>query len=201
VSNSAPQLDAQVEQLGSTAEPGVDAARLAQLITTHYDGVLRLVRSKLRDSDLAADLINDAIVITLEHVRQGRVMRIDNVAGYVFKVSMNLLRNYRRNADNRPDLRADPAALGDLSQYDSDGIQTEQFRRQALDVLESLKQPRDREVIKRFYVDEHDKQVICADLALTPQQFTLVISRARERLRQMFESKGLSRTDFFSLLL
>src|SRR5262249_16440895 len=135
-----------------TPAPGVpyDRAQLAELIKTHYDGLLRLFRSKLRNAELAADLVNEAILVTLEHARQGRLAHIDNIAGYVFKVAMNLLRNHRRNSDNRPQLRADVAALEQLSQYDADGIQTEQIRRQALALLDSLKLPRDREALKRF---------------------------------------------------
>lgn len=182
----------------SGADP--NPARVAEIIKTHYSGVLRLVRSKLRNAELAADLINEAIVITLEHHRQGRLLHLDNIPGYVFRVAMNLLRNHRRNTDNRPQARADVEALNDVGQYDVDGIETEQIRREALAVLESLKVPRDREALKRFYVDEHDRETICRDLGLTQQQFALVISRARERMRQLFQARGLRSTDFFCLL-
>jgi hypothetical protein len=114
---------------------------------------------------------------------------------------MNLLRNHRRNSDNRPQLRAAVDLLNEVGQYDADGIETEQIRRQALDVLQSLKLPRDREALKRLYVDEQDKEVVCRDLALTPQQLAMVISRARERMRQLFQARGLQRTDFFCLVL
>jgi RNA polymerase sigma-70 factor, ECF subfamily len=177
-----------------------EASRIAEIIRTHYSGVLRLVRSKLRDAELAADLINEAIAMTLEHHRQGRLRHSDNIPGYVFKVAMNLLRNHRRDTDNRPKARVEVEVLQDLAQYDADGIETEQIRREALAVLDSLKLPRDREALKRFYVDEQDKAVICRDLGLTQQQFALVISRARERMRQLFQARGLRRTDFFCVL-
>jgi RNA polymerase sigma-70 factor (ECF subfamily) len=178
----------------------LDPSRVAEIIKAHYSGVLRLVRSKLRNADLAADLINEAIAITLEHHRQGRLLHLDTIPGYVFKVAMNLLRNHRRNTDNRPQSRADVETLNDVAQYDADGIETEQIKREALVVLESLKLPRDRDAIKRFYVDEQDKETICRDLGLTQQQFALVISRARERMRQLFQARGLRSTDFFSVL-
>jgi RNA polymerase sigma-70 factor (ECF subfamily) len=184
----------------AAAAPDPDPSRVAEIIRTHYSGVLRLVRSKLRNAELAADLINEAIAMTLEHHRQGRLLHTDNIPGYVFKVTMNLLRNHRRNTDNRPQARVDVEVLNDIGQYDVDGIETEQIRREALAVLESLKLPRDREAIKRFYVDEQDKESICKDLGLTQQQFSLVISRARDRMRQLFQARGRRSTDFFCLL-
>jgi len=185
----------------TVSAPDPNAREVAVLIQTHYDGLLRLVRSKLRNAELAADLINEAIVITLEHQRAGRLLHIENVPGYVFKVTMNLLRNFRRNSDNRPQLRADVESLNEVGQYDADGVETEQIRRQALAVLEDLKLPRDREALKRLYVDEQDKEVVCRDLGLTHQQLAVVISRARERMRQLFQARGLQRTDFFCLML
>jgi RNA polymerase sigma-70 factor (ECF subfamily) len=178
----------------------LDPSRVAEIIRTHYSGVLRLVRCKLRNAELAADLISEAIVMTLEHHRQGRLRHSDNIPGYVFKVTMNLLRNHRRNTDNRPQARAAVEALDDVAQYDADGIETEQIRREALAVLESLKLPRDREALRRFYVEEQDRATICRDLGLTEPQFALVISRARERMRQLFQARGLRSTDFFGVL-
>jgi len=179
----------------------VDHAQLAALIETQYGGLLSLARRKLKDRELADDLINDAIVITLEHARLGRLTQIDSVGGYVFMVSMNLLRNYRRNIDNRHDLRADVEALDTLAVRDSDAIEAAQIKQKAKRVIESLASARDREVVKRFYLDEVDKQVICNELNLTPLQFTQVMSRARQRMKQTFDSLGFKRGDFFSVSL
>jgi RNA polymerase sigma-70 factor (ECF subfamily) len=46
---------------------------------------------------------------------------------------------------------------------------------------------RDIQVLFRFYLAEHDKKQICADLGLTSMQFNLVIHRARERYRELYE--------------
>jgi RNA polymerase sigma-70 factor (ECF subfamily) len=46
---------------------------------------------------------------------------------------------------------------------------------------------RDIQVLFRSYLAEHDKKQICADLGLTSMQFNLVIHRARERYRELYE--------------
>jgi len=173
-------------------------SEVARLIETEYRGLIGLVRSKLRDRDLAADLVNEAIVVTLEHAKSGRLARTDQIGGYVFTVSMNLLRNHQRNSDNRQDLRSSVDELNAVAIHDRDVTEDSELRRKAQHVLESLSSIRDREVIKRFYFDEDDRQVICTDLGLTPLQFTQVISRARKRMKAIFDLEGLKREDLLS---
>jgi len=46
---------------------------------------------------------------------------------------------------------------------------------------------RDIQALFRFYLAEHDKKQICADLGLTSAQFNLVIHRARDRYRELYK--------------
>ena len=64
-----------------------------------------------------------------------------------------------------------------------------------------MKSARDRAAIVRFYLDEERKEQICADLGLTELQFNLVLFRARNRLRQIFQQSGLVKTDLLSLAI
>jgi RNA polymerase sigma-70 factor, ECF subfamily len=179
----------------------MDHAQLTELIKKQYGGILSLVRRKLNDRELASDLVNDAIAITLEHAQQGRLKQLTSIGGYIFKVSMNLLRNHQRNSDNRADLRADVDALNTLAEHYGDVVEATQLRRRAQRLVESLSSPRDREVIKRFYLDEQEKESICKDLSLTPLQFTQIVSRARQRMKQAFDAQGFERADYLSLTL
>ena len=64
-------------------------------------------------------------------------------------------------------------------------------------VVESLPTPRDREIVRRFYLDEEEKEAICRDLGLSPLHFDKVIFRARQRMRKLLEERGFKKTDFF----
>jgi RNA polymerase sigma-70 factor (ECF subfamily) len=188
------------EREAAQLDVGINHSKVAELIRIHYSGLLTLVSRKLKNREFAADLVNEAIVITLEQVRVGRLSQSERIAGYVFKVSMNLLRNHARNIDNRHDLRSNIDMLETLATQDSDDIESTQIRRKAQQVIEALSSARDREVVKRFYLDEEDKEAICDALGLTPLQFTQVMSRARQRMKSIFESQGLKRSDLLSLL-
>ena len=52
-------------------------------------------------------------------------------------------------------------------------------------LLNELGQPRDREILQRFYVQEEDKERICNDLHLDGAHFNRVLFRARERFREL----------------
>jgi RNA polymerase sigma-70 factor (ECF subfamily) len=66
-------------------------------------------------------------------------------------------------------------------------------------LLRELPQPRDRLMLKRFYLDDHDKEVICQELDLTEAAFNQALSRARKRFRQILEERGFSKRDLLNL--
>jgi RNA polymerase sigma-70 factor (ECF subfamily) len=62
-------------------------------------------------------------------------------------------------------------------------------------LLRELPQPRDRLMLKRFYLDDHDKEDICQEMALTEAAFNQALSRARRRFRQILEERGFAKRD------
>ena len=48
---------------------------------------------------------------------------------------------------------------------------------------------RDREVLLRYYLAEENSSRICADLGIDAEHFYRVLSRARQRYRQLFEER------------
>ena len=116
---------------------------------------------------------------------------------------MNLLRNHRRAAGERADLRA-PAAALDALEAGSDSasdLDTSEMAKAVRKLLEDMDSPRDRMLLKRFYLDEEDKASICRELGFSPLQFDKVLHRARKRLRQVVTAQGLRSRDFYFFLL
>ena len=180
-----------------TVPAAISPRQIASIIEASYGVLLRLVRRKMRDRELAADLLNEAVAISLEQVRSGKLVKVDQgFAGYVFKVTMNLLRNHLRKKHNSIETHADAAALEVLTTTtERDDSDDERLKLLTREMLESLNMPRDREIVERFYLDEEDKETICRDLGVTSTQFNLVISRARHRMKRLLEVRGLGRND------
>jgi RNA polymerase sigma-70 factor (ECF subfamily) len=54
-------------------------------------------------------------------------------------------------------------------------------------VLKEMPNERDIQALYRFYIADHEKERICADLGLTSLHFNRVLHRARERFRDLYE--------------
>jgi RNA polymerase sigma-70 factor (ECF subfamily) len=177
-------------------------AAVGALIEQNYVGLRLLVARRCRDPNVAADLLNEAVVTTWAKWQAGKIERPEQIAGYVLQVTMNLLRNHRRAIAERPEKRADAARLQELASEGEPGDETieREIAVQVKNVIRGMSSQRDRAILVRFYLDEEEKESICRDLGLSPLQFDKVLHRARGRLRKLLESGGLGRQDLLSLL-
>jgi RNA polymerase sigma-70 factor (ECF subfamily) len=181
----------------------VDSNRIESLIRDHYTGLHLLIIKKVRDPQVAADLLNGAIAKTLEHLQANRIGNPDQIAGWVYRVALNDLSNYRRNMNNRGAVRDGEEVLQTVSGEGdaSDGVSESKLASLVRRIIEQLPTERDRQIIKRFYLDEADKEEICSEFpGLSTLHFDRVIHRARQRMKELMEKSGLKRSDFFSML-
>lgn len=172
-----------------------------QFIRQHYAGLHSLLRRRIGDPAVAAEMLNEAVATAIVHARQGRVADPTRLAGYVFRVAMNLYRNYRREFDNRAELRAGGDDVQQLPGAGADDGLEASVVREVRAIVGSLPTVRDREIVKRFYLDEEEKETICRSLGLAPSHFDKVIFRARQRLRALLEARGFSKSDLLGVLL
>ncbi|HEY0686328.1 MAG TPA: sigma-70 family RNA polymerase sigma factor [Steroidobacter sp.] len=173
-----------------------------EFVRRHYAELQSLLRRRIRDPAVAADLLNEAVATAMSHSRDGRVEHPERMAGYIYRVALNLYRNYRREFDNRSDLRAGPEDIHRIADNDGETQLVDAgLLRKVRTLIGELPTARDREIVKRFYLDEEEKESICQALALSPLHFDRVIFRARQRFRTLLESKGYVKSDFFSVLL
>jgi len=156
-----------------------------------------------RDAELAADLLQDAIVTALQKLAAGEIEHRGQLDGYVYRVALNHLRNHRRKDKSAV---SGPDELQELVDAEGEArpgkaIVKGQFSRVVTRLLKEMTSPRDREVLVRFYLQEEDRGALCRSLALTELQFNRVIFRARGRFRELLERRGYDKADFLSIAL
>ena len=141
----------------------VSVSTIEALITRNYSGLRFLIQRRTGDPQLAADLLNDAVCTTWEKWQAGQIERPELIAGYIFQVAMNLLRNQRRKLGERPEKRATSEQLDALIDPDSarDQAVEESIAARVRRLIRSMTTPRDRLVLTRFYLEEVDKESIC----------------------------------------
>ena len=55
--------------------------------------------------------------------------------------------------------------------------------------LDDLAVPRDRDILRQFFLEEHSKDEICARMDLSAAHFDRVIFRAKQRMRQLLDKR------------
>jgi RNA polymerase sigma-70 factor, ECF subfamily len=161
----------------------------AELVERYSRGVMTIICREVRDTAVAEDLYQEAFRIVLEKIRQGDVREPEKLSGFVCGVARNLVINYFRRAARRESLTEIEEATS-LPHPGPDQLQELLQKEKAelvRQVLEEMPNERDIQVLYRFYIADEDKEQICSDLGLTSPHFNLVLHRARERFRELYE--------------
>jgi RNA polymerase sigma-70 factor (ECF subfamily) len=165
-----------------------------------YPGLRALILRRVRDPEAAADILQDAAVTTLEKLRNGEIAQVENVGGYLYRVALNHLRNYRRK--DRTGVSSSEG-LESLAQPDAEtqwnSAGQVEWSVAARRILDEMPTSRDRDLLVRFYLNDEEKVSICGELGLTEDHFNRVIFRARTRFRVLLERRGFTRSDFLAL--
>lgn len=171
-----------------------------QFILRNMAGLRAQLTRVTGSSDLASDLLQDAVVTALQKLRSGEINDPSHLDGYVYRVALNHLRNHRRKdklhsgSSERIGELVDPT---DLS-HPADHLEADQWAHMAKELLQEVKPTRDRELLTRFYLHDESKENLCRDFGLSELHFNRVIFRARDRFRVLLHSRGLGKADFFS---
>jgi RNA polymerase sigma-70 factor (ECF subfamily) len=179
------------------ASPADPASRLVTIVRD-FPGLRALIMRRVNDPEAAADILQDSVVTTLEKLRNGQIANPENIGGYLYRVALNHLRNYRRKD------RSARMSAGDLEYLtvdDSDGAGEirEQWAQAARRVLEAMPRVRDREVLVRFYLNDEGREHICREMRLSRGHFNRIIFRARNRFRELLERSGFGKTDLLAI--
>jgi RNA polymerase sigma-70 factor, ECF subfamily len=153
-----------------------------------------------RDSYLADDLLQDAVVTALQRLEDKTTKQRGKLDQYVYGVALTLLRNFRRKNKSALFSHEPLPHLVDVVDEARPSVAAEknQWSTVIASLLKEMRDPRDREVLIRFYLHEEDRRVVCTSLALDEMQFNRVIFRARSSFRKILEKHGFGKADLLS---
>lgn len=187
---SRPGSDPSVE-LVRRIRSGEPAAE-AELVQRFSRALTFLLRQLTRDEALAEDLYQETFRLVIEKVRGGELREPEKLPGFVSSMARNLFLGTVRRSGRRQKWQGDPEAAetapdpapGQLSKL----LAQERAAAVRL-VLEELRNDRDREILSRYYIADEAKEDICRDLDLSDLHFNRVLFRARQRYKELFESR------------
>ena len=145
--------------------------------------------------------MQETLLIVIQRLRGRGIEDPEKLAAFAAQTARNLsIASLRKTERQKTDV---DSAVTERNADSSRGVEAlaEDFEA-AMAVralLRELPQSRDRLMLKRFYLDDHDKELICQDMQLSEAAFNQALSRARKRFRQILEERGFAKRDLLSL--
>jgi RNA polymerase sigma-70 factor, ECF subfamily len=170
-----------------------DSEAEAELVRLYSRGLSYLLRRLTGDPTVAEDLLQETLHIALLKARTGAIERPESLEAFLRGTARHLWQAELRKRERRSRTFSgsgaqEETAVDPAPSVDTQLVQAED-RLRVRRLLRELTQPRDREVLTRFYLAEEPKTVICRDLGLGADQFDLVLFRARKRFRQLLDDE------------
>ncbi|MEO1085858.1 MAG: sigma-70 family RNA polymerase sigma factor [Acidobacteriota bacterium] len=171
---------------------GGDADAEAELIQRIGRTLRFLTRRFTRHEADADDLYQETLVVALEKIRRGDVREPQHLAAYLRALAKNLCtQKYRRRSYQVEKTSGDvPDAADERHPGALSGLLHDEQVHLTRRLLGELRVPRDREVLFRYYIAEHDSAHICDELGIAGDHFYRVLHRARQRYRELWEQSA-----------
>src|SRR5262245_34902149 len=178
-----------------------DSSAESELIRQFEPGLRVLLRRRTGgDHGLLQDLVQETLLVVLTRLRGAGIDDPQKLAAFAAQTARNLaIASLRKTERQRTDVDSEATERNADESLGLDGQTAEAEAAQAVRMLiRELPQPRDRLMLKRFYLDDHDRESICEELNLNEAAFNQALSRARRRFRQILEERGFTKGDFLS---
>ena len=175
-----------------------DLAAENELVRQFQPGLrLILYRRTGGDEALMDDLVQETMLIVLQRLRGEGLQDPSGLAAFAAQTARNLSIGVRRKyARQRTDSNNDAIAQTHAGSPSLDDEVSDaavgQAVRQMLDELPSV---RDRALLKRFYLDESDKDALCREFDLAEGTLNQALNRARSRFRAILAQRGFNKSD------
>jgi RNA polymerase sigma factor (sigma-70 family) len=161
-----------------------DSAAEFELVQLFKGRIKHIILRITNNASLVDDFSQDTFLTVIKKIRNGDLEDAEKLGAFVAGVARNhaieQMRTLRRRATNDleaagqvPDPTPDPFEQLLATEYSSD-----------LRTMINLLNPRYKELLLRYYINEEPKETICAELALTSAQFDNVVHRARNSLKR-----------------
>lgn len=165
---------------------GGDGKAEAELVESYARAVNLLLLKRTGNAQLAMDLSQETFCATIQKLRLGGLRNPQCLTAFIRQIAVNLcndqVRKDRRFQGHEHDSIASLAA-----RRDNKGQQLDS--RLARNILEKalckLSVERDQQILRRFYLQEEEKQKICSELDLSAHHFDRVLYRAKQRIRSV----------------
>lgn len=164
-----------------------DSQAEREMVDRYSKGLNAMLFSRCHDRALSEDVAQDTWILVIKKVRQQELHDSARLTGFVMQIAKNQLIMAMRNRTKRIFLSVDDAAeVSDTGPTPDQSVINRELGKAISSALNEMSKPRDRELIKRFYLVGDSKEQLCKEYNLTHAHFDAVLSRARKRFKKLW---------------
>lgn len=150
--------------------------------------VRAMLRARLRNSDLATDLVQDVMIESICALRRGQLREPSKLTAFVLAIARNVLYSHFSDVKRSPESLEFPDDLPDLRSV-SDEFEVEQRRVLAMNAIAAL-DPADKIILHLTLVDGLKPGVIAQKLGLSPEVVRQRKVRATRRVAEFVAERS-----------
>lgn len=162
-----------------------------EMVIRYQKGLNAMLYNRCSDKAISNDVAQETWLLVIQKIRNSELKDNKRLAGFIIQIAKNqLIMNYR-SRDRHAHSNLDEAY--DVTNQDNTPEQelvNQQLASSVNQLLSELKKPRDRELIRRFYLIGDEKSKLCQEFDLTEAHFDRVLYRARERFKELWSKKS-----------
>ena len=175
-----------------------DVTAESELVRQFEPGLRVLLRRRTGgDPGLLQDLVQETLMVVLQRLRRSALDDPQKLAAFAAQTARNLaIASLRKTERQKTDIDSTVTERSaDAGRRLEDAAADFEAALAVRALLRELPNPRDRLMLRRYYLEDLDKDVICLELQMSESAFNQALSRARRRFREILEQRGFSRRD------
>lgn len=179
-----------------------DPVAETELVERYSTGVRLMLLKRTGSRQLSHDICQEAMIVTIKKLRDGKLRKPESLSAFIRQTAVYLCIDYYRK-EKRYIRQEDGIISHHASHNDKKAQAIDSLQAGALleELLDQLSVDRDREILRRFYLFDEDKETICRDLALSSVHFDRVLYRAKHRMRELIKQRRELKSLLFGSLL
>ena len=163
-----------------------------EMVIRYHRGLIAMLYNRSHDRPLAEDVAQETWLLVINKVRNQELKDKKRLAGFITQIAKNqLLMKYRTRNRHHHVTEDEAQELPDAGPTPDQSLENNQLAGVIQGMLNEMRKPRDRELIRRFYLLGDSKSVLCKEFELTEAHFDRVLFRARERFKKLWSQQAL----------
>jgi RNA polymerase sigma-70 factor (ECF subfamily) len=138
--------------------------------------------ARLRSVQAADDVCQETLLRVLRNLRRGLIEQPERLGAYVNTVCNNVLLELFRRDKRLSQFPEDAPEVASGEASVESGMLEDERRDLVRQTLHALA-PKDRELLQRIFLEEHDKDLVCKEFKVSRDYLRVLLHRARTRLR------------------